>query len=77
MRNRHLNFDCLLCVAGAPSVLRADHVMIESAQSAHTKEIKLAMEDAGRVKKEGTLQHNVRTSVPTTRLLLHINLPGP
>ena len=77
MRNRHLNFDCLLCVAGAPSVLRADHLMIEPAHSAHTNEIMLAMEDAGKVKNEETLQHNVRTSMPTSRLSVRMNSPGP
>ena len=40
-----MNFESLLCVAGAPTTLRADLMMIDSAQSAKTVEIKAAMED--------------------------------
>ena len=60
-----------MCVAGAPTTLRADLMMmvplradlmmIDSAQSAKTVEIKAAMEDSGRAKEEETLPQDIHS----------------
>ncbi len=59
-----------MCVAGAPTTLRADLMMIDSAQSAKTVEIKAAMEDAGRAKKEETLQQDAHSGASCKSCIL-------